>query len=327
MRNSLSLFSTFVFEVNARAREDNVEGLARWGIAALSDVLGFDCAWYGWAQLSHDAVSVKAQCAFNLPDEYYDAWTEISSQDLLAAGVWRKPGQAASYARSGAVQTEGMVALSDGFGLKNMATAMAVRTDGRPSFYMSIYRGGGATRAWAEDELEFLQCAVDQLSLAMKQSIQSDDSNDDMALVFVNEQGIGLLGLNNLRARLGHLLPDMSDDRLPSTLLPLVEIPGEHVLIDRDLVVTSHESEQVKGMGLRKLTLRKMTSFDLLTQREREVAFALADGKSHKETARLLGIAPSTVRNQTQSIYAKLNVDNRSTLTATVSQDGRRSAL
>jgi DNA-binding NarL/FixJ family response regulator len=46
----------------------------------------------------------------------------------------------------------------------------------------------------------------------------------------------------------------------------------------------------------------------------------LSDGKSHKEVARLLGLAPATVRNQTQSIYAKLGVDNRANLAAMVNQ-------
>lgn len=318
MHSSLRQFSAFVCDLNARAREDSVEGLARWGTDALSGLLGFDCAWYGWAQLSKDAVHVQAQCAFNLPEVYYDAWTEISSQDLLADGVWRNPGHAASYARSGDVQTDGMIALSDCFGLKNMATGMDVRIDGRPSFYMSVYRGGGATRAWNETELEFLQCAVEQLAEAMKKVTVAREAHPETASIYVNAEGVGLLGLNALRARLGHLLPDMHNDRLPDTLVPLIREAGEHVLSDRQLVFTAHEDEAVTGMGLRKLTLRKLTPFDLLTQREREVARALANGKSHKETARLLGIAPSTVRNQTQAIYTKLNVGNRSNLTAAV---------
>jgi DNA-binding CsgD family transcriptional regulator len=67
-------------------------------------------------------------------------------------------------------------------------------------------------------------------------------------------------------------------------------------------------------MGLRKLTLRRLTPFDLLTHREREVARTLAAGKSHKEAARILGVAPATIRNQTQAVYAKLGIDNRASL-------------
>ncbi|MEM7545381.1 MAG: LuxR C-terminal-related transcriptional regulator [Pseudomonadota bacterium] len=320
MQNRLSQFSSFVGEMNARACEDSVEELARWGVLSLSRIIGFDCAWYGWARLCADAVTVEAQCPHNLPDGYFDVWSEIASEDLLAAGVWRNPGHAASYARSGDVQTDGMIALSERFDLKCMATAMDVRTDNRPAFYMSMYRGGLA-RPWDEDELEFLQCAVDQLSSSMRCMTARPGLRSDAASVFVNDDGVGLLGLDNLKSRLGHLLPDMDENGLPPSLRPLARCQGKHVLPDRDLVLISHRSERTEGMGLRRLTLRRLTSFDLLTRREREVAFALADGKSHKETARLLGIAPSTVRNQTQSIYAKLDVDNRAHLAAVVSEN------
>ena len=67
-------------------------------------------------------------------------------------------------------------------------------------------------------------------------------------------------------------------------------------------------------MGLRKLTLRRLSAMDLLTHREREVARVLSSGKSHKEAARILGVAPATIRNQTQAIYSKLDIDNRASL-------------
>ncbi|MEM8752230.1 MAG: LuxR C-terminal-related transcriptional regulator, partial [Pseudomonadota bacterium] len=65
-------------------------------------------------------------------------------------------------------------------------------------------------------------------------------------------------------------------------------------------------------------TLRPMRKFDLLTPRERQVARRLAEGESHKETARALGVSPSTIRNQTRSIYDKLGVENRASLAQAV---------
>lgn len=325
MRDSLSRFSRFVSALAARAETAEVEDLAGWAVSELSETLGFDCAWYGWAQLNADGVTVHANAALNLPGDYYDAWREIAADDLLAAGVWRNPGRAARYDRHGAEQTEGMIALADAYGLKRMATAMHDRRDGLPAFYLSGYRGGGAARPWAATELEFLQCAVDQVSTTMRARV-AGASAGGVASVFVNEDGVGLLGLGNLRARLGALLPDLGDDRLPASLRQLIGQPGEHVMVDRNLVVTCYDApdglaggqSDAGGMGLRRLTLRPLTGFDLLTRREREVARALAAGKSHKETARLLGVAPSTVRNQTQAIYGKLKVDNRSSLAAAV---------
>ena len=48
-----------------------------------------------------------------------------------------------------------------------------------------------------------------------------------------------------------------------------------------------------------------------LTGREIDVLRAIARGQSMKEIARALGIAPKTVDNHLQSIYAKISVKTR----------------
>ena len=47
----IASFSRFITEMNDRTREEDAEGLARWAIAELSQTIGFDAAWYGWAKL------------------------------------------------------------------------------------------------------------------------------------------------------------------------------------------------------------------------------------------------------------------------------------
>jgi DNA-binding CsgD family transcriptional regulator len=53
-----------------------------------------------------------------------------------------------------------------------------------------------------------------------------------------------------------------------------------------------------------------------LTARELQVAHAIAEGKSDKETARLLGISEYTVREHVRRVFHKLNVSKRTTLVA-----------
>jgi DNA-binding CsgD family transcriptional regulator len=320
VQNSLKLFSTFVSDMNTRARTEDVQGLARWAVKELSETIGFDCAWYGWAQVKPEGVEIHANSTLNLPDKYYESWCEISAQDLLAAGILENPGRASSYDRSGSNHTDGMVALSDKYGLKKMATAMHSRPGRVASFYLSGYRTGQTTRGWSCSELDFLQCAVDQISAAMKLSTTETDYDIKTGAVsiYVNENGIGILGLQNLKAQLGNIWPEWDGDRLPECLRALINQRGEHILVDRNILVRCEPASGLNPMGLHKLTLRRLTQFDLLTHRERAVACVLADGKSHKETARLLGVAPATIRNQTQSIYSKLGVDNRANLAAIV---------
>ncbi|MBI4995391.1 MAG: response regulator transcription factor [Rhodocyclales bacterium] len=61
----------------------------------------------------------------------------------------------------------------------------------------------------------------------------------------------------------------------------------------------------------------------LLTDREREVALAVADGASNKEVARQLGITERTVKAHTGAIFEKLGVRDRMQLALVV--HGRRS--
>ncbi|MBL4768217.1 MAG: hypothetical protein JKY94_10955 [Rhodobacteraceae bacterium] len=322
MQESLRLFSNFVSKMNECARDTDAQGLARWAVEELSQTLGYDCAWYGWAELLPGGVEIHANSTLNLPDHYFDTWSGISEQDLLAAGVWNNPGRASSYDRAGSTHTDGMVALSDTYGLRRMATAMHLRPGRVASFYLSGYRSGQTTVAWSGQELDFLQCAVEQISTAMRLSGTelNAEGHPNAVSILVNKNGIGILGLQNLRAQLGEFWPDWDGDRLPECLRMLLDQPGEHILTDRNLLVTSQDAPGCNNMGLRKLTLRFLTRFDLLTHREREVARTLADGKSHKETARILGVAPATIRNQTQSIYTKLNVDNRANLVVAVNE-------
>ena len=297
-------------------------GLALGGAAGveLSHTIGFDCAWYGWAQVKQEGVEIHANSTLNLPEGYYDRRREISQHDLLAANILEHPGRAVSYDRFGTWQNDGMVALADQYGLHKMATAMHSRPGRIASFYLSGYRSAKVARSWSASELEFLQCAVDQLSAAMRLSAVevSEGGRPDSVSIFVNEDGVGILGLQNLQAQLSDLWPDWTGDRLPRHLRELIGEPGEHILVDRNLVVRCEAAVGLNEMGLWKFTLQPITKFDLLTNREREVAHILAGGKSYKETARLLGVAPATIRNQTQSIYAKLDVGNRANLAAVV---------
>lgn len=316
MRSSLTQFSGFVGEMNEVARHNDAQGLASWAVHRLSDTIGFDCAWYGWAQLKADEVEIHAQCSHNLTDAYYQSWCEIAEEDLLAEAVRKNPAKTAVYDRRGKSQTDGMISLADCYGLNKMATAMHARPGRTASFFLSSYRGGPRSRSWSETELEFLQCAVDQMSIAMQHSFSTTDnySNKNSHSVLVSADGVVVLGLHSLHDKLGHLWPEWSGDCLPEYLRNLIRIPGEHVLVDRQLIVNCGPAPDSNNMDLHRLTLRRLTKFDLLTRREQEVAGLLANGNSHKEAARILGVAPATIRNQTQSIYSKMGVTSRAEL-------------
>jgi DNA-binding CsgD family transcriptional regulator len=320
MGSGIASFSWFVTEIHARSQEQDAEALAIWAVGHLSQTLGFDAAWYGWATLRAERVEVFANATLNLPDGFYDYWETIAEQDLLSRYMMENPGKTAIYDRAQPRQTDGMASLSDRFGLTRMTTAMVGHYGNHPSFYISSYRTGPRACYWTEAERDFLQCAVDQLSAAMRLTTAEPGRAvlPESLSILVTEAGVGLLGVQALRDRFGDIWPRWTGNRLPDALVQLIATPGTHVLPDQNLALHVEAAPRFQGMGLRRLTLRRLTAFDLLTTREREVARALAIGHSSKEVARTLGLAPATVRNQTQSIYQKLQVDNRAALSAMV---------
>ncbi|MEZ5792698.1 MAG: LuxR C-terminal-related transcriptional regulator [Nitratireductor sp.] len=312
----LRAFSGLVSEMNALAQETDAEGLARWTVDELARKIGFECAWYGWAQIDDSGVTIHANATLNLPEDYFSFWTSMAEQDLLAARLLKEPGAIATYDRHSGDQNDGMTALADRYGLGKIATVMNHREGRLASFYLSSYRLGQRSRGFEPQEQEFLQCAIEQLGHAMKLSALSRDSmvEDGSISILVNESGIGILGLGNLREQLGDFFREWQGDLLPEQLRSLIAYPGQHLLPDRGIVVTCERAPDYQNMGLRRLTIRRMTPVDFLTVREREVGRLLAGGHSHKDVARMLGVAPNTVRNQTQSIYEKTGVNSRAEL-------------
>ena len=320
MRNALSLFSDFVRDVYAQAGDADVDALTAWAVAELSEILGFDCAWYGWAEIDRSGVEIHASATRNLPENYFEFWTSISSEDILAATIRKRPDRVATYDRARGEQTDGMQTLADTFGLRHMATAMRMRRERAASLFLSAYRSGPTARPWQGDEREFLRCAVDQISGATRIAAANGSRGNgaEGATVLLSVDGVAIVGLDALREKFGHLWSRSQGDRVPKSLSQFVDAPGEHLLIDSGLVAVCEIVSPPGGLCLRKLSLRALRPFDLLSQREKQVATLLAGGLSHKEVARSLGIAPSTVRNQTQAIYAKLDVDNRASLAQAV---------
>lgn len=307
--------STFIAELHAEADTVGVDGLMQWAVGELSGIIGFDCAWYGWAEMLPGSVRVKASATYNLPTGYYQTWLGMSDQDLLAAGILENPAQVALYDRSQRRQTDGMVTLSDDYGLTRMATAMNRRSQRVTSFFMSGYRSGRASRDWTAVEQSFLQSAVDQIALAMRRCRVMDmGARAGTVPLLVNDDGFVLMGLNRLHEADPMAIDAFADERLP---VGLDEIgTGEVVRRDLGLVFRSWPLKQDLPMGVHPVIVRRMEPVDELSPRERQVAKVLASGLSHKEAARHLGVAPATIRNQTQSIYAKLGIDNRASLTA-----------
>lgn len=326
MYTRVSDLSEFFLSLQDKSKQRDASKLVASAVSELADILGFDSAWYGWAQLDPSETVIHTNKTLNLPDSYFSTWQKMADQDLLVAQFLEDPSIVPTYDRNGKPQTDGMEFLSDRFGLRKMATAMCIRPARTTSFYLSAYRGSEMAKSWSADEREFLQCAVNNISVAAHNAalLELNSDPDTEKSAFVSRQGNIVVGFADMRERFGHLWSRGDQDQLPRFLMDFVCAPGEHVLPSENLVITCEPALNPDGLDWYKLSLRPLEKLDLLTPREQEVAHCLAKGKTHKTVARELGVSPSTIRNQTQSIYRKTGVDNRAGLTKLISKRSRR---
>ncbi|MCS4276588.1 DNA-binding NarL/FixJ family response regulator [Mycetocola sp. BIGb0189] len=94
---------------------------------------------------------------------------------------------------------------------------------------------------------------------------------------------------------------------------------GETALSPRS---AKHLADWVRAGGSGAPQERAKQSLDLLSPRERDIAFALLDGSSNAEIGRRLFIADSTVKSTLQDVQLKLGARNRTEIAVLVARSG-----
>jgi two-component system, NarL family, response regulator NreC len=100
----------------------------------------------------------------------------------------------------------------------------------------------------------------------------------------------------------GYLLKDSAE----GDILPAVETVAKGRPYFSPLIASTLLDEYLQTMKKNKIR----DSYDLLTDREKEVLQLLAEGKSNKEVAGVLNLSPHTVESHRTSLMQKLNLHN-----------------
>ena len=110
----------------------------------------------------------------------------------------------------------------------------------------------------------------------------------------------------------GYLLKDMDPDEL-------VEALNE---IAKGSIVVAQDMTHILAKVLRNELTESETSFEVLTNREKEVACQVSLGHSNKVIARELGISDGTVKLHVKSILKKLSLSSRVEVAVMVTEKG-----
>ncbi|MCH9646336.1 MAG: response regulator [Proteobacteria bacterium] len=110
----------------------------------------------------------------------------------------------------------------------------------------------------------------------------------------------------------GYLLKDMDPDEL-------VEALNE---ISKGSIVVAQDMTHILAKVLRNELTESEASFEVLTNREKEVACQVSIGHSNKVIARELGISDGTVKLHVKSILKKLSLSSRVEVAVMVTEKG-----
>lgn len=112
--------------------------------------------------------------------------------------------------------------------------------------------------------------------------------------------------------------PQWSPPMLPEALIGALRSERSRSYAGRRLDVRG----SVEGSVLNLSVARRASAASTLTPAELRVATLAAQGLQYKEVARQLDLSPNTVRNQLNSVYRKLSVANKTSLSRALAEQG-----
>lgn len=303
------------------AREVPADAFIDWALNLLKTVVPFDMGRWGIGVQQGDGFSFPVNHHFLDDPEIGRHYDEIRQQDTAALLIGAHRHQTGNFHAQtfySAPEQAGIRAYARRF---RHAHAL-ITADIGPSGVgrtISLY-GAMPERPFAEHERQAMEWLFPHLleAWSINQTLQAEKTRvtpEARRWVIIVTDPAGYLHFAEPGALplLNEEWPGMRSDRLPEASMSglLGSRPFEGVRI---VIIPSPVGRMLF------LKVRARTIVDCLTPRERTIASRIAQGLTHKEIARELGLAPATVRNQIQDIHERLDVRNNAQLIARLMQ-------
>ncbi|SOE22639.1 DNA-binding response regulator, NarL/FixJ family, contains REC and HTH domains [Spirosomataceae bacterium TFI 002] len=99
-------------------------------------------------------------------------------------------------------------------------------------------------------------------------------------------------------------------------------LKNEKIDILQKAIVTVNNGGQFVSAAIMRALLNKTSANSPITSREKEIAIALANGKSNQEVGESLFISSQTIATHRKNIYRKLSITNTAALVKYVAEQG-----
>ena len=323
----MDALNKLVLELYRAARETPVEEFQELALSLIKSQLSFRTAMWGACETTDDGLVANSVHLHNEPIDILHDWASLHLHDPLVDQILADPGRAhIGYTHETHRDAADMLDFSQRFGHINTITIADVARNYRNGHvhgeWMSLYRADKHAHFREADQriLEHLMphlveaLAINRM-LGSGQLIPADSglagtralARFDGTLYHCGKKFAGLLR---------EIWPELKNGRLPAKLMAVVS-PGNEIMLEGHNMAVS---TTILGNMLL-LSIRRISPLSKLSQRELAVARLFGQGKSHKEIALHLDIAPSTARNFLNVVYKKLNINDKAELAILIQEE------
>ncbi|HDS1695706.1 MULTISPECIES: helix-turn-helix transcriptional regulator [Pseudomonas] len=303
LAQTLSAFSSTVLDIQRLAQSQSIEHFHSLMIERLSELITFDKAWWGLAALINGVPVERSTQLFKLPVQYLLDWQSISHDDVTIESVHSHPGHAVVIDMG---TTPGLTWLGAKHHIGQLMCIIVSDPITRLSEHLTLYRSPDSASFSPQDGL-LLETLMPHLSAAVAANRirtliaarETLSNPQNLALAVCDRHGTLHCAEPGFIALLLQGWPKWSGPSLP------IAIETGETAIDRIHLSISNAGDLFLIAG------RQQNPLETLSPREHEVASSFGEGRTYKEVARDLGLAPNTVRHHIRSIYSKLGVKDK----------------
>ena len=306
-------YNDYLLQLYRGTREVPVDQFAAFAFVCTKQVLPFDSARIMSFEVGDDNATVHCSVTHNEPDSIHLDWQAISSLDTVLQSAIARPHQSYNYSSHDLFSGSAYSVVRDYATRYSHANGLVLAAPNALSGYwegLSFFHARESRHFSATDERLLAALAPhfrQALSISRSREIESPAGACAMAVVtpagdleYCTPQFVSLVKLECPAWRGRRLPPDVL---AALSQVGVMSFSGAHV----KMTVRRH-------CGLLFVYAMADQPVAKLSERELVVARLFSQGHSHKEVARIMHIAPATVRNFIQKIYDKLDVHDKASL-------------
>lgn len=296
--------SEFLLDVHDASKKLPAEEFQKSTLAKLRGHVDFDFAiWGGGDGLQRN---LHTATVLDQTDTLFNTWEPVKQEDRFADLVIGNTGR--TWSLNQIPQVHNTRAFNEHWRLYHAQQMIStMQTDPQTGLYVFVTLARDQSHhPFTPEEMQFKNLITHHLFLAARHNDQHHLSGFRAPVALLDKRGLLHSALPDFRALTVSEWGRGARRRLPlaatRALWQLKEYQGQIIRLEAE------------AAGHRLVVSAQPRIVSQLSERELEVGWAYASGKSYKDVARALGISPATVRTHLTHIYRKLDVKDKGAL-------------